>query len=116
MPLLKGDCKMANYTYVDSAFVLIAVEAEKELALEKGFNVSAENSALLSLTFNNQALMFAGVYLVDNGSYEVQVEEVLNEDLDTSDVDYNVATFQEAVAVVRKEFENMQNKLTQDNF
>ena len=107
---------MAKYTYVDSELVLNAVEAEAELALEKGFSVSAENAVLLKLTFNNKALLFAGVYLVDNGSYEVQVEEVLNEDLDTSDVDYNVATLQEAVAVVRKEFEKMQYKLTQDNF
>ena len=111
---------MDNYTYVDSAFVLIAVEAEKELALEKGFNVSAEDSELLTLTFNNKAVMFAGVYLLDNGSYEAQVEEVLNEDLDTYTVDLsaggNVATLQEAGAVVRKEFEKMQYKLTQNNF
>lgn len=107
---------MANYIYVDSSLVLDQVEAEAALALENGFSVSAENAVLLKLTFNNKAVLFAGVYLVDNGSYEVQVEEVLNEDLDTSDVDYNVATFQEAVAVVRKEFEKMQNKLTQDNF
>ena len=105
---------MAKYIYVDSAIVLDQVEAA--LALESGFSVSAEGAVLLMLSFNNKPVMFAGVYLVDNGSYEVQVEEVLNEDLDTSDVDYNVATFQEAVAVVRKEFENMQNKLTQDNF
>lgn len=107
---------MAKYTYVDSAFVLIAMEAEKELDLEKGFNVSAENAVLLKLTFNNKPVLFAGVYSVDNGSYEAQVEEVLNEDLDTSSVDYNVATLQEAGAVVRKEFEKMQYKLTQDNF
>ena len=107
---------MAKYTYVDSAFVLIAVEAEAALALEKGFNVSADNAVLLKLTFNNKPVMFAGVYLVDNGSYEAQVEEVLNEDLDTSSVDYNVATLQEAGEVVRKEFEKMQYKLTQDNF
>lgn len=107
---------MAKYIYVDSAIVLDQVEAEAALALENGFSVSAENAVLLKLTFNNKAVLFVGVYSVDNGSYEVQVEEVLNEDLDTSDVDYNVATFQEAVAVVRKEFENMQNKLTQDNF
>ena len=107
---------MAKYIYVDSAIVLDQVEAEKALALENGFSVSAENAVLLKLTFNNKAVLFVGVYLVDNGSYEVQVEEVLNEDLDTSDVDYNVATVEEAVAVVRKEFENMQNKLTQDNF
>ena len=107
---------MANYIYVDSSLVLDQVEAEKELALESGFSVSAEDSELLTLTFNNKAVMFAGVYLLGNGSYEVQVAQVLNEDLDTSNVDYNVATFQEAVAVVRKEFENMQNKLTQDNF
>lgn len=107
---------MANYTYVDSVFVLIAVEAEAALALEKGFNVSADNAVLLKLTFNNKAVLFAGVYSVDNGSYEVQVEEVLNEDLDTSSVDYNVATLQEACAVVRKEFEKMQYKLTQNNF
>ena len=107
---------MAKYIYVDSAFVLIGVEAEAALALEKGFNVSAENAVLLKLTFNNKAVLFVGVYSVDNGSYEVQVEEVLNEDLDTSSVDYNVATLQEACAVVRKEFENMQYKLTQDNF
>lgn len=105
MSLLKGDCKMANYTYVDSAFVLDQVEAEAALALESGFSVSAEDAELLALTFNNKAVLFVGVYLVDNGSYEVQVEEVLNEDLDTSDVDYNVATLQEACALVRKEFE-----------
>lgn len=111
---------MANYTYVDSAFVLIAVEAEAELALEKGFNVSAEGSELLTLTFNNKAVMFAGVYVLDNGSYEVQVEQVLNEDLDTYTVEFNaegnVATLQEAGAVVRKAFEEMQDKLMQDNF
>ena len=111
---------MANYTYVDSSFVLIAVEAEDALALEKGCNVSADGSELLTLTLNNKAVMFAGVYLLDNGTYEVQVEEVINEDLDTSDVDYNaegnVATVQEAGAVVRKAFEEMQNKLMQDNF
>ena len=107
---------MANYTYVDSGFVLIAVEAEKALALENGFSVSAENAVLLKLTFNNKAVLFTGVYLVDDGTYEVQVEEVINEDLDTSSVDYNVATLQEACAVVRKEFEKMQYKLTQDNF
>lgn len=105
---------MAKYIYVDSAIVLDQVEAA--LALENGFSVSAENAVLLKLTFNNQALLFVGVYLVDNGTYEVQVEEVLNEDLDTSSVDYNVATFQEAVAVVRKAFEEMQDKLMQDNF
>lgn len=111
---------MANYTFVDSAFVLIAVEAEAELALEKGFNVSAEGSELLTLTFNNKAVMFAGVYLLDDGTYEVQVEEVLNEDLDTYTVELNaegnVATVQEAGAVVRKAFEEMQDKLMQDNF
>ena len=111
---------MANYTYVDSAFVLIAVEAEAELALEKGFNVSADDSELLTLTLNNKAVMFAGVYLLDDGTYEVQVAEVLNEDLDTYTVDLaaegNVATVQEAGAVVRKAFEEMQNKLMQDNF
>jgi hypothetical protein len=107
---------MAKYIYVDSAFVLIAVEAEAALALEKGFNVSADDAELLTLTFNNKAVMFAGVYLLDNGSYEAQVAQVLNDDLDTSYVDYNVATLQEAGEVVRKEFENMQNKLTQDNF
>ena len=111
---------MANYTYVDSAFVLIAVEAEAELALEKGFSVSAEDSELLTLTFNNRAVMFAGVYLLDDGTYEVQVEEVINEDLDTYTVDLyaegNVATLQEAGAAVRKAFEEMQDKLMQDNF
>ena len=111
---------MANYTYVDSGLVLNAVEAETELALESGFNVSAEDYELLTLTFNNKAVMFAGVYLLDNGSYEVQVEEVLNEDLDTYTVDLyaegNVATVQEAGAVVRKAFEGMQDKLMQDNF
>lgn len=111
---------MDNYTYVDSAFVLIAVEAEAELALEKGFSVSAEDSELLTLTFNNRAVMFAGVYLEDDGTYEVQVEEVINEDLDTYTVDLtakgNVATLQEAGAVVRKAFEEMQDKLMQDNF
>lgn len=75
---------------------------------------------MLTLTFNNKAGMFAGVYLRDDGTYEVQVEEVLNEGLDTYTVDLyaegNVATVQEAGAVVRKEFENMQHKLTQDNF
>ena len=111
---------MANYTFVDSAFVLIAVEAEAELALEKGFNVSAEESELLTLTFNNKAVMFAGVYLLDNGTYEVQVEEVINEDLDTYTVDLTaegtVVTVQEAAALIRKAFEEMQYKLTQDNF
>lgn len=111
---------MANYTFVDSAFVLIAVEAEAELALEKGFNVSAEDAELLTLSLNNKAVMFAGVYLLDNGTYEVQVEEVLNEDLDTYTVELNaegsVATVQEAGVVVRKAFEEMQYKLTQDNF
>ena len=111
---------MANYTFVDSAFVLIAVEAEAELALEKGFSVSAEGSELLTLTFNNKAVMFAGVYLLDDGTYEVQVEEVINEDLDTYTVDLNaegnVVTLQEAGAVVRKAFEEMQDKLMQDNF
>ena len=105
---------MANYTYVDSQQVLAQVEAEKELALEKGFSVSTEE--LLTLTFNTKAVMFAGVYLLHNGSYEVQVAEVLNEDLDTVYTGHNVATFQEAGAVVRKEFEKMQYKLTQDNF
>ena len=120
MPLLKGDCKMTNYNHVYSAFVLNVMEAEAELDLEKGFNVSAEGSELLTLTFNNKAVMFASVYLLDDGTYEVQVEEVLNEDLDTYTVDLNaegnVATVQEAGAVVRKAFEEMQNKLMQDNF
>ena len=107
---------MAKYIYVDSGLVLNAVEAEAALALESGFSVSAEEVEVLALTFNNKAVMFASVYLLDNGTYEVQVEEVINEDLDTSSVDYNVATLQEAVAVVRKEFEKMQYKLTQDNF
>lgn len=111
---------MAKYIYVDSGLVLNAVEAEVALALESGFSVSAEEVEVLALTFNNKAVMFASVYLLDNGSYEVQVEEVLNEDLDTYTVELsaggNVATLQEAGAVVRKEFENMQNKLTQDNF
>lgn len=107
---------MATYTYVDSQQVLDQVEAEKELALEKGFNVSTEDAELLMLSFNNKAVMFVSVYLLDNGSYEVQVAEVLNEDLDTSDVDYNVATVQEAGAVIRKAFEEMQYKLTQDDF
>lgn len=111
---------MTNYTFVDSVFVLIAVEAEAELALEKGFNVSAEDAELLTLTFNNRAVMFAGVYLLDDGTYEVQVEEVINEDLDTYTVDLNVkgnvVTLQEAGAVVRKAFEEMQDKLMQDNF
>ena len=111
---------MANYTYVDSAFVLIAVEAEAELALEKGFSVSAEDSELLKLTFNTKAVMFAGVYLLDDGTYEVQVEEVINEDLDTYTVELsaegNVVTLQEAGALVRKAFEEMQHKLMQDNF
>lgn len=109
---------MTNYTFVDSAFVLIAVEAE--LALEKGFNVSADDAELLTLSLNNKAVMFAGVYLLDDGSYEVQVAEVLNEDLDTCNVDLaaegNVATVQEAGAVVRKAFEALQYKLMQDNF
>ena len=109
---------MAKYIYVDSAIVLDQVEAA--LALENGFSVSAENAALLKLTFNNKALLFVGVYLVDNGSYEVQVEEVLNEDLDTYTVELSaggiVATLQEAGAVVRKAFEEMQDKLMQDNF
>lgn len=107
---------MANYTYVDSAFVLIAVEAEDALALEKGFDVSADDAELLALTFNNKAVMFAGVYLLDDGSYEAQVAEVLNEDLDTSNVEDNVATVQEAGVVVRKAFEEMQYRLLQDNF
>ena len=113
---------MANYTYVDSGLVLNAVEAEAALALEKGFNVSADNAVLLKLTFNNKPVLFTGVYLVDNGSYEVQVEEVLNEDLDLGTytvvlkAEGNVATVQEAGAVVRKAFEEMQYKLTQDNF
>lgn len=107
---------MANYTFVDSAFVLIAVEAEAELALEKGFNVSAEDAELLTLSLNNKAVMFAGVYLLDDGRYEVQVAEVLNEDLDTANTEYNVATVQEAAALIRKAFEEMQYKLTQDNF
>lgn len=107
---------MANYTFVDSAFVLIAVEAEAELALEKGFNVSAEDAELLTLSLNNKAVMFAGVYLLDDGSYEAQVAEVLNEDLDTCNVEYNVVTVQEAAALIRKAFEEMQYKLTQDNF
>lgn len=112
MPLLKGDCKMAKYTYVDSQQVLGQVEAA--LALEKGFSVSTKE--LLTLSLNNKEVMFAGVYLLDDGSYEALVAEVLNEDLDTANTKYNVATLQEAGAVVRKEFENMQNKLTQDNF
>lgn len=107
---------MTTYTYVDSALVLIAVEAEKELALEKGFNVSADDAELLALSLNNKAVMFAGVYLLDDGSYEAQVAEVLNEDLDTRNVEYNVATFQEAAALIRKAFEEMQYKLMQDNF
>lgn len=107
---------MANYTFVDSAFVLIAVEAEAELALEKGFNVSAEDAELLTLSLNNKAVMFAGVYLLDDGRYEAQVGEVLNEDLDTDNVEYNVVTVQEAAALIRKAFEEMQYKLTQDNF
>lgn len=111
---------MATYTYVDSALVLAEVEAEAELVLEKGFSVSAEDSELLTLTFNGKAVMFAGVYLLDNGSYEVQVEEVLNEDLDTYTVELNaggnVATLREAGAVVRKAFEALQYKLMQDNF
>lgn len=107
---------MTTYTYVDSALVLIAVEAEKELALEKGFNVNADDAELLTLSLNNKAVMFAGVYLLDDGSYEAQVAEVLNEDLDTRNVEYNVATLQEACAAVRKAFEEMQYKLTQDNF
>ena len=111
---------MANYTFVDSAFVLIAVEAEAELALEKGFNVSAKDAELLTLSLNNTAVMFAGVYLLDDGRYEVQVEEVINEDLDTYTVDLTaegaVVTVQEAAALIRKAFEEMQYKLTQDNF
>ena len=111
---------MANYNHVYSAFVLNVLEAEAELDLERGFDVSAEVPELLTLTFNNKAVMFASVYLLDDGTYEVQVEEVLNEDLDTYTVDLaadgNVATVQEAGAVVRKEFEKMQYKLTQDNF
>lgn len=111
---------MTNYTFVDSAFVLIAVEAEAELALEKGFSVSAEDSELLTLTFNNKAVMFAGVYLLDDGRYEAQVAEVLNEDLDTCTVELNaednVATVREAGDLIRKAFEEMQYKLMQDNF
>ena len=105
---------MAKYIYVDSAIVLDQVKAEAELALEKGFSVSAEE--LLTLSLNNKAVMFAGVYLLDDGSYKALVGEVLNEDLDTCNSNYNVATLQEAAAVVRKEFEKMQYKLTQDNF
>ena len=107
---------MANYNHVYSAFVLNVMEAEAELDLESGFDVSAEEVEVLALTFNNKAVMFASVYLLDNGRYVVRVEEVLNEDLDTSYVDYNVATLQEACAVVRKAFEEMQDKLMQDNF
>lgn len=111
---------MANYTYVDSQQVLDQVEAEAELALEKGFSVSAEDAELLTLSLNNKAVMFAGVYLLDDGSYDAQVGEVINEDLDTYTVDLNaegnVATVQEAGAVVRKAFEEMQYKLMQDNF
>ena len=111
---------MTNYTYVYSAFVLNVLEAEAELALEKDFSVSAEDSELLTLTFNNKAVMFASVYLLDDGTFEVQVEEVINEDLDTYKVELNdqgnVATVQEAGAVVRKAFEEMQDKLMQDNF
>lgn len=107
---------MAKYIYVDSSLVLDQVEAPAALELESGFSVSADDAELLALTFNNKAVMFASVYLLDNGSYEAQVAQVLNEDLDTSDVDYNVATLQEACALVRKEFEKMQYKLTQDNF
>lgn len=111
---------MAKYIYVGSGLVLNAVEAETTLALESGFSVSAEEVELLALTFNNKAVMFAGVYLLDNGSYEVQVEEVLNEDLDTYTVELsaggNVATLQEAGEVVRKAFEALQYKLMQDNF
>mgnify|MGYP003409405596 CR=1 FL=1 len=105
---------MATYTYVDSQQVLDQVEAEKELALEKGFNVSTEE--LLTLSLNNKEVMLAGVYLLDDGSYDALVGEVLNEDLDTRNVEYNVATFQEAAALIRKAFEEMQYKLTQDNF
>lgn len=105
---------MAKYTYVDSQEVLDQVEAEKELALEKGFSVSTEE--LLTLSLNTKEVMFAGVYLLDDGSYDALVAEVLNEDLDTRNVEYNVATVQEAGALVRKEFENMQYKLTQDEF
>ena len=109
---------MAKYIYVDSAIVLDQVEAA--LALESGFSVSAEGAVLLMLSFNNKPVMFAGVYLLDDGTYEVQVEEVINEELDTYTVDLNakgnVATLQEAGAVVRKAFEEMQDKLMQDNF
>ena len=111
---------MAKYIYVDSSIVLDQVEAEAALALESAFSVSADDAELLALTFNNKAVMFASVYLLDNCTYEVQVEEVINEDLDTYTGDLyaegNVATLQEACAVVRKEFEKMQYKLTQDNF
>ena len=111
---------MATYTYVDSALVLAEVEAEAELVLEKGFSVSAEEAELLTLTFNGKAVMFAGVYLLDDSTYEVQVAEVINEDLDTYTVELNaegnVATLQEAGAVVRKAFEALQYKLMQDNF
>ena len=107
---------MAKYIYVDSAIVLDQVEAEKELDLENGFSVSADDAELLALSLNNKAVMFAGVYLLDDGSYEAQVAEVLNEDLDTRNVEYNVATVQEACAAVRKDFEEMQYKLTQDDF
>lgn len=107
---------MANYIYVDSEFVLDQVEAEEALALEKGFSVSTEDSELLMLSLNNKAVMFAGVYLLDDGSYEAQVAEVLNEDLDTANVEHNVVTVQEAAALIRKAFEEMQYKLTQDDF
>ena len=68
------------------------------------------------LSLNNKAVMFAGVYLLDDGSYDVQVGGVLNEDLDTRNVEYNVVTVQEAAALIRKAFEEMQYKLTQDTF
>ena len=82
---------MAKYTYVDSQEVLDQVEAEKELALEKGFSVSTEE--LLTLSLNNKEVMFAGVYLLDDGSYDALVAEVLNEDLDTRNVEYPGAHF-----------------------
>lgn len=109
---------MANYTYVDSETIWDKVADNLEI---KGpFAVCYQDEELLALLYNNKAVMFAGVYVLDNGRYEVQVEEVLNEDLDTYTVELNaegnVATLQEAGAVVRKAFEEMQDKLMQDNF
>lgn len=105
---------MANYTYVDSETIWDKVA--DNLEIEGPFAVCYQDEELLALLYNNKAVLFAGVYLLDDGRYEVQVEEVINEDLDTRNVEDNVVTVQEAAALIRKAFEEMQYKLTQDNF